>query len=94
MKKKYEADLKVQVVLGLISEKMSLSEVCRKYNISQQVVSRWKAEFLKKAADIFQTKKDDKNEKDKKIEDLERMVGKLTMQLDILKKASMIWESV
>ena len=90
MKKKYEADLKVQVVLGLISEKMSLSEVCRKYNISQQVVSRWKVEFLKKAADIFQTKKDDKNEKDKKIEDLERMVGKLTMQLDILKKASMI----
>lgn len=91
---KYEPDFKTQVVLGLISEKISLAEVCRKHNICQQVVSRWKMEFLKKAPEIFRSKKVEQNEQEQKIAELERMVGKLTMQLELLKKTSQIWESV
>lgn len=92
-RKKYSPEFKTQVVLGVISEKMSLAEVCRKYSINQQVVSRWKSEFLKKSPQIFAVKEQNNGEQ-QKIAELERMVGKLTMQLEIFKKASHLLVSV
>ena len=45
----------------------------------EQVVARWKTEFLEKAPQIFALKGQNR-EQEQKIEELERMVGKLTMQ--------------
>jgi putative transposase len=89
-KNRYEPQFKTQVVLSVISEKMSMAEACRKYNLNQQVVVRWKSEFLEKAQNIFAAKGQQSREHEQKIEELERMVGKLTMQLEILKKASIL----
>lgn len=89
-KNRYEPQFKTQVVLSVISEKMSMAEACRRYNLNQQVVTRWKSEFLEKAPQIFAAKGQQNREYEQKIEELERMVGKLTMQLEILKKASIL----
>jgi phosphoheptose isomerase len=49
------------------------------------VLSRWKQEFMAKATQVFEQPQD-MQEKETRIAELERMVGKLTMQIELQKK--------
>ena len=81
----FTAEFKTKVVLELISGKKSLSEASREYEIKDTVLSRWKQEFIERAGGIFEQPKD-LQEKDARIAELERMVGRLTMQVEVSKK--------
>jgi transposase len=50
-------------------------------------VARWKVEFLEKAPQLFQTREQSSQER-ARIAELERMIGRLTLELEIAKKAS------
>ena len=86
---KFSAELKARVVLELISGAASLAEACRQYNLKPQTVSRWKAEFLEKAPQLFQAREQSSKEQGR-IAELERMIGRLTLELEIAKKASVM----
>ena len=62
-------------------------QICREYDLKEQVVLRWKAEFLERAVTIFAPDQDRTHDQTR-IADLERLVGRLTMELEIAKKAS------
>ena len=81
----FSAELKTNVVLELIAGKKSLAEASREYNIKDTVLSRWKQEFLSKATQVFEQPQD-LQEKDTRIAELERMVGKLTMKVELQKQ--------
>jgi hypothetical protein len=49
------------------------------------VLSRWKQEFLERAPQVFAQPKV-KDPQEERIGDLERMVGRMTLQLDMAKK--------
>jgi transposase-like protein len=51
------------------------------------VLNRWRKEFLEQAPSIFENH-DNHNKEYQKIAELEGLVGQLTIQLDIAKKAS------
>jgi transposase len=85
--RKFSPELKARVVLELISGATSLAEACRQYNLKPQPVSRWKTEFLEKAPQLFQTREQSSQEQ-VRIAELERMIGRLTLELEIAKKAS------
>ena len=82
----FKAEFKAKVVLELIAGKKSLSEASREYEIKDTVLSRWKQEFLERASEVFEQPKDTQD-KDVRIAELERMVGRLTMQAELSKKA-------
>jgi transposase-like protein len=82
----FKAEFKAKVVLELIAGKKSLSEASREYEIKDTVLSRWKQEFLERASEVFEQPKDTQD-KDIRIAELERMVGRLTMQAELSKKA-------
>ena len=84
-RRQFSPEFKTRVVLELISGKKGLMEASREYQIKDTVLSRWKQEFLAKAAQVFEQPKE-VQEKEVKIAELERMVGKLTMQLELSKK--------
>jgi transposase-like protein len=84
-RRKFSAEFKAKVVLELISSEMSLSQASREYGIKDTVLSRWKQDFLANAAQLFEQPKE-VQEKEVRIAELERMVGKLTMQLELSKK--------
>lgn len=91
-RRRFTPEFKSQVVLEVVSGTMSVAEACRKYRLDHQVLSRWKNEFLEKAAQLFSG--DPQREEDqKRIADLERLVGRLTMEVEILKKASRLLDS-
>lgn len=85
-RRRFSAEFKTKVVLELITGKKSLTEASREYQIKDTLLSRWKQEFLERAGEVFEQPKDIQ-EKDVRIAELERMVGRLTMQVELSKKA-------
>ena len=85
-RRSFSGAFKAKVVLELISGKKSLAEASREYSIKDSVLSRWKQEFLERAGEIFEQPKE-VQDKDVRIAELERMVGRLTMQAELSKKA-------
>jgi len=87
-RKHYTAEFKTKVVLELLTAQKGLMQASRDYGIKDTILSRWKQEFLERAPQMFSgEQKDDDHEADKRIAELERMVGKLTIELDLAKKA-------
>lgn len=81
----FDPAFKVRVVLELISGKKGLMEASREYGIKDTVLSRWKQEFLERAPQVFVAPQAD-DQKEERIAELERMVGRLTLQLEVAKK--------
>ena len=70
-----------------------MAEISRRHKLNQQMVSRWKTEFLQNAPSIFERKKG-YNEEQQRIADLERILSRKTMELEIAKKAYSILEQM
>ena len=88
-RRKFTAEFKAQVVLDLVSGAKSAGELCRQHQLNPQLLARWKTEFLERAPLLFQQEAMQSQEQER-IAELERVVGRLTMQLEIAKKASAI----
>ena len=83
----FTPEFKVRIVLEMISGEKGLMQASREYGIKDTVLSRWKQEFLERAPNVFGEHQDVRQkEQEVRIAELERMVGRLTMQLDMAKK--------
>ena len=81
----YSAEFKAQVVLELISGDKGLMEASREYGIKDTLLSRWKQEFVANASQLFEPSQE-AQDSDRRIAELERMLGRLTVQLELSKK--------
>ena len=81
----YTPEFKARVVLELISGKKTLSQASRDYSIKDSVISRWRQEFLERAPQAFETGAS-QNAQSQRIDELERTLGRLTVQLEMAKK--------
>lgn len=84
----FSAESKTELVLLVLTGEKSQAEVCREHQLSAQQFGNWKRQFLENASSAFE--KPDTRVETEQIAELERMVGRLTMQLEIAKKASSI----
>ena len=75
--------LKFQLALEAIKGKISQTELSRQYNTDPKLVSRWKNEVLERGYQLFENKKDNSQ---KQIEQLEQVVGKKEIEVQLLKK--------
>lgn len=87
-RREYTTEFKLEVVLeGLRGEK-SVAQLCREKQITDSLYYKWRDQFLAKASEIFvEPKQSADEEAQSQIVDLERMVGKLALENEILKKA-------
>jgi len=85
-RRNFSAEFKAEVVLDIISGSKSTADVCREYDLKPDLVSHWKNQFLANASQVFEsgTKIDPQQAR---IEELERLAGKLSLELEITKKA-------
>jgi transposase-like protein len=83
----YTSEFKAQLVLQMLSGEKSAAQLSREHGIKDSVLSRWRQEFVERSAQVFE-RGQERDEEDRRVADLERMVGRLTMENDILKKAS------
>ncbi len=88
--KQYDAALKTKIVLEVLKGQQSLAQICREHKVSADLVCHWRDIFLERAPQAFaDPRTNGKATGDQeRIAELERMVGRLTMELDASKKAS------
>lgn len=89
-RKKYVPEEKAKIVLEVLREENTLAEIANKYDVSQQLISRWRSEFLSNMATVFDKKTNDteklKIEYEAEKEALVTKIGQLTIDIDWLKK--------
>ena len=86
-RRRFTAEFKASVVLEALSGESSQAEVCRRHNLSEDQLSKWKQQFLENAAAVFASPDKQSSEAAERIAHLEQLVGRLTVALDIQKKA-------
>lgn len=88
--KHYDAELKTKIVLEVLKGQESLAQICRDYEVSADLVCHWRDVFLQRASQAFADPRTTgkSTQEQERIAELERMVGRLTMELDASKKAS------
>jgi transposase-like protein len=86
-KRSLPADLKAQVVLQLLTGAASQAELCRKHNLKPQLVSHWKDAVVERMHMLFDVN-DETALLHVRIAELEQLVGRQALEIEILKKAS------
>ena len=86
----FTPEFKTEVVLEALKGESSEAEVCRRYNLSEEQVSKWKQQLLENAASLFESKDKVSKENKERIAELEQLVEKLTVAIDIHKKAKAV----
>ncbi len=87
----YSRDLKV-TVMRAVDQGATIGEIARKYELSPKLVERWRGEWRAKGEAAFpglgrRPTPVSSQEDSRKVVELERKVGQLTMENDFLKKA-------
>ena len=78
-------NFKFQVVMEILQNQQKQVEIARQYDLSPRVVCLWKKQFLRNGPEMFAHSKEDKQQ-DKKVEDLEKLIGRQTIEIQFLKK--------
>jgi transposase len=84
-RRKYTAEFKSKVVLEILVGQKSLAQASREYGIKDSVLSRWKQEVIERLPLVFEHGPAN-DERDQRILELERMVGRMAMELEVAKK--------
>ena len=87
-RRRHTPEFKAEVVLEALSGQSSQAELCRRHNLSEQQLSKWKQQVVENVASVFSSTDPQSSEATERIAQLEQLVGRLTLALEIQKKAS------
>ena len=84
----FSPEFKAEVVLEALRGESSEAELCQRYNLSEEQLSKWKQQLLENAASLFESRDKSSKAATERIVQLEQHVGRLTVAVDIHKKAA------
>lgn len=79
----FSLEFKRQVVEELLSGESSAAQLCRRHNINSSLLYHWKKQYSRGK---FNNEPTEEGALKDRIEKLERLVGKLTLENEVLKK--------
>jgi len=91
MRKQHSPSFKAQVVIAALRETKTLAQIAAENQIHPTLVTKWKSEALDALPDVFErgTKRDENAAAlEKKVAELYEQIGRLTTQVNWLKKKS------
>ena len=93
-RKTYTPEYKLKVVLESLQRDTTLEAVCQRFGVSTSMVHRWRQDFQANAANALLDKRHPKQKAQaqgyppgESPDELKRIIGELTVQNEILKKA-------
>lgn len=91
-RRKFNPEEKARIVLEILKEEKSVSQLASEHGIHTNVLNRWKSEAVQNLSQLFVDDRKGitkmKKEYEQQINELYAEVGKLTTQLSWLKKKS------
>lgn len=92
-RKTYQSDFKVRVVLESLQRNITIEQIRRRYQISASMVNKWRAMFKKNAYLAFESNQPTKVvQPGESLEELKKIIGELTVENLLLKKALSVWD--
>jgi len=92
MRRRFSAKQKAQIVLEILKEERTIAQIASEYSVHPNQLHRWNKQATDHFVELFQ--KDNKRERAKKVaherqlEELYAEIGRLTTQVNWLKKKS------
>jgi transposase len=86
-RRSFSPQFKAQTVLDLLTGVSNQAEICRQRKLSPQLLARWKATVLEQLHRLFEEDSQQSPEQTR-IAELEQLVGRQALELEILKKVS------
>ena len=87
-RRRFTPQFKAEVVIEALTGQSSQAELCRRHHLSQDQLSKWKHQLIDNASALFDSTDKHSDDPTQRIAQLEQLVGRLTLALDIQKKAS------
>jgi len=92
--RQFSPQFKFDVVMQLLTHEKTITELCREHQLKDSLVYRWRDELLARGPNVYGRDADNPGAADQvRIAELERMVGRLAMELEVSKKASSLLKS-
>jgi transposase len=87
-RRKFSPQFKVDAVMDLLTGAKSAAAICRERDITDKLLYRWKQELLERLPGVFERDRVETDDTPQQIAELERMVGRLALENEILKNAA------
>ena len=71
-------------MLESLSKEATLAEISRNYDVNPNLINKWRQELLSRGHELFE-QKTASNNPHKKIDQLEKLIGKQTIELEMAK---------
>ncbi len=92
-KRTYQSDFKVRVVLESFQRDTTIEKVRRKYQVSTSIINKWRATFRRNAHMVFENSgRTKQSSPGQSPDELKRIIGELTVENALLKKALSVWD--
>ena len=91
-RKSYDNEFKFQVVLETFNPQNTIEKVAKKHNLHTTQVNQWRKVFKENAHLAFNSTPAKQKTPHKDPEKLTQMIGELTIENNILKKALSVWD--
>lgn len=88
IRRSFSAELKAKVVLELVSGSATMAEVARRYQVKPQLLALWRKAAVERLPSLFGATEAGESGREKRIAELEQLVGRQALELEVLKKAS------
>jgi transposase len=86
-RRKLSTAFKTKVVLEALSERYTIQELGRKYEVHATQINKWKAHFLEHAESVFENGNSSSTAPESTEEKLYKVIGEQKVEIDFLKKA-------
>ena len=92
MKKHYTAEQKAKIVLEILKEERTIAQIASEQSIHPNQLYKWKSLAIEKLSEVFEDERKNeqaqKAEHERELRELYAEIGKLSTQLNWLKKKS------
>lgn len=81
---KFASSFKFQLVVEALKNESNQTEIARAYQVEPKLISLWKHQLIENGHKVFEAGRGDQSAQ--KISDLEKIIGKQTVEINLLKK--------
>ena len=74
-RRRFTSQFKAEIVIEVLTGQSSQAERCRRHNLSQEQLSKWKHQLLDNAATLFESTDKQSTDYRERIAQLEQLVG-------------------
>ncbi len=89
-RRNFTPEFKAKVVLEALTGESSQAELCRRHNLSDEQISKWKRQLLENVASLFEPADKQSDAAAERIAHFEQLVGRLTVALDVQKSLDLV----